>query len=407
MKQLMILTLTMFVCSFTFAQERTTSEVKRDFQKQLVSLMKSLSKAESAEEVEKITAKVDAFENEYKPYKDFLNNAVFPDGYDGNIEKVKEQATSAKNLVEGKKRIAELEAQITSLTGQVDSLTNQNSSLLAQLITMKKERESERAELKKVIAQLQDNIRKRDDAILSLVDNLFSEYEKNSQLMKDVDKHKMASLEKNNVLGNIKRSIQDNMNFLTSTALSGSDIVRLYEEQGKFAAAWKTTGPRLANAYISAPKDRAREVAAIDTMLSQWKQIVDDAFWKQLNAVFASANLAVAPFTSGESFYNNILRFIDDETNNVSNIKSEDRFKTYTTFADVWGKDVKPAWTPAMKQHQIITDAQIAEIDTKTQLWYAKVKPTNALTYILACALVLAVLVGIYLGMRKKPIKAA
>ncbi|KAF0138455.1 MAG: hypothetical protein FD122_3788, partial [Stygiobacter sp.] len=62
MKQLMILTITMLVVSFTVAQERTTSEVKRDFQKQLVSLMKSLAKAESAEEVEKITAKVDEFE---------------------------------------------------------------------------------------------------------------------------------------------------------------------------------------------------------------------------------------------------------------------------------------------------------------------------------------------------------
>lgn len=401
MKQLLILTVTLLVCSFTFAQERTTSEVKRDFQKQFVSLMKSLSKAESAEEVEKISAKVDAFEKEYEPYKDYLNKAVFPDGYDGNIEKVKEQATSAKNLVEGKKRIAELEIQITSLTGQVDSLTNQNSSLLAQLTTMKKERESEREELKKVIAQLQDNIRKRDDAILSLVDNLFSEYDKNSQLMKDVDKHKMASLEKNNVLGNIKRSIQDNMNFLKSTSLSGSDIVRLFEEQAKFANAWKTTGPRLANAYVAA-KDRSREVAAIDTMLSQWKQVVDEAFWKQLNAIFATANLAVVPFTNGDTFYNNILRFIDDETNNVANKKSEERLKVYTTFAEVWGKDVKPVWTPAMKQHQIITDAQVAEIDTKTQLWYAKVKPTDVLTYILMGALALAVMVGIYLGMRKK-----
>ena len=51
----------------------------------------------------------------------------------------------------------------------------------------------------------------------------------------------------------------------------------------------------------------------------------------------------------------------------------------------------------------MITDAQVADIDTKVQLWYSKVKPSNWLIYTLFGLIILAVAYILYGKMKSKP----
>ncbi|MDD8018200.1 MAG: hypothetical protein PHP42_07490 [Bacteroidota bacterium] len=401
MKKVLMIALSVFLFSVAGAQERSDSDTKRDFEKGFKSLMKDLRSVDSKEKLEQLSKSADDFENQFKGSRDLLNNAIYPDGYDGTIEKLHEQLKAAKDLAESQIRIAQLEEQVKALSGQVETLTNENASLLAQLKGLKSELDS----LRKVVALLHENIAKRDAAVFALVDSLFVQYDK--QQLSTGDMKRLSSLEKNNVLTNIKRSIKDNLDFLSSTALSGLDFPKLLDEQRKFESSWKGVGKKLADAYLSS-KDRTRELNQVDGMIASWHSQVDTAFWKSLNGIFVDEKVNVAPFTNGEEFYNNVVRFVDDETNNTANKDEAQRLATYEAFAyRVWGSKIKPIWVPVMKRYGMLTDAQVTDIDTKTQLWYSKVKPSNTLMYVLGAALIIAVLVGLYLGMKKRPTPAA
>jgi hypothetical protein len=400
MRKLIVTALSVLLFSFSFSQTKSDAEVKRDFESGFKSLMKNLRDADSAT-IGSTTEKVHAFEKEYEESKDMLNKVVYPDGYDGTIEKLEQQLKESIELADSKARIAQLEAKIAELSGQVDVLSKENQELLAQLKDLKSQVEK----LQRTVKQLQDNIAKRDAVVFALVDSLFVQYDQ--QKLTGGDMKKLSSLEKNKVVENIKRSIDENMAFLSSTGLSGLDFPKMLDEQRKFEASWNGVGKKLADAYVS-QKDRAREIASVDTMLTQWRAQVDAAFWKSLNQLFADENLAVATFSNGDEFYKNVTKFIDDETNNIANKSSDEQRVTFESFAyKTWGSKVKPVWVPVMKRNGLITDDQVNDIDTKTAQWAEKVKPSNTLLYVLGAALVLAVLFGLYMGMKKRPAEAA
>lgn len=400
MKKLLIALLATFVFGFAAAQDRSDSDIKRDFEKGFKSLMKELRGADSTT-IADVTAKVQSFKSEYESHKDFLNKAVFPDGYNGTIERLEDQLKESIELANSQARIAQLEAKINELSGQVDALSKENQQLLAQM----KELKTEVQQLTAKVKQLQDNIAKRDAVVFALVDSLFVQYDQ--QKLSNGDMKKLSSLEKNKVVENIKRSIDENMAFLSSTGLSGLDFPKMLDEQRKFENSWKGVGKKLADAYVSS-SNRSKEIAEVDGKLATWKTQVDEAFWKSLNQLFADENLKIETFTNGDEFTKNILKFIDDEMTNAGNKSTDEQTATFEAFAyKTWGSKVKPVWVPVMKRNGMITDEQVSNIDAKTQLWFAKVKPGNTMLYVLAAALVLAVLVGLYLGMKKKPTAAA
>jgi uncharacterized coiled-coil DUF342 family protein len=401
MKQFILTLAVAFLFTAASAQDRSNSEVKRDFEKEYKALLKSINDAETPEAIAGVGEKVNALEAEYKPHREFLNKALFPDDFDASIDKLKAQFAYSEQKIkaigESAARIAELEQQVETLTAEVNKLSGENASLLAQL----KEAKAERDSLKKVVSTLRDNIAKRDKAIFALVDSLFMQYDKNTAPTGDVQKSQQAKLERSNVLSNVKRSIADNVEFLSSTLLSGSDVAKLYGEERKFESNWNGVKNLIGNAYLS-NKEKAREIPAIDTMIAEWRTKVDEAFWKALNNLFTSAKLNVAPIMSANEIHNTLAKFIDDQLTGAGAKSEADPYETYTAFNKIWTEELKPVWVPVMKENSMITDANVADIDTKMQLWYAKVKPTNWLLYGLIGLVVIALAYILY-GKMKKP----
>ncbi|MFA6455610.1 MAG: hypothetical protein WCW40_02220 [Bacteroidota bacterium] len=401
MKQHIIVLMTVILFTFSAAQERSNSEVKRDFEKEYKALLKSINDAGTPEEIAAVGEKVTALETNYQTYREFLNKALFPDNFDESIQKLKAQFVYSEQKIkaigESAARIAELEQQVATLTEEVNKLSGENASLLAQL----KEAKAERDSLQKVVSTLRTNIAKRDKAIFALVDSLFMQYDKNIQPTGDVQKSQQAKLERSNVLSNIKRAAADNIEFLSSTLLSGTDVAKLYGEQRKFESNWNGVKKLIGDAYLS-NKEKSREIPVIDTMIAEWRTKVDESFWKALNNLFSAAKLSVAPIMTAGEIHNNLTRFIDDEINNVG-VKSEtDPYDTYQAFEKIWSEELKPVWVPVMKDNNMITDANVADLDTKVQLWYSKVKPSNWLLYSLIGIIVLAVAYILYGRMKPK-----
>lgn len=401
MKQTIILLACAFVFTFAAAQERSNSEVKRDFEKSYKALLRSITDAETPEAIAGVGEKVSALESEYKPHREFLNKALFPDDFDASIDKLKASFAYSEQKIkaigESAARIAVLEQQVETLTAEVNKLSGENASLLAQL----KEAKAERDSLKKVVSTLRENIAKRDKAIFALVDSLFMQYDKNTVPTGDVQKSQQAKLERSNVLSNIKQSVQHNTEFLSSTLLSGSDVARLFAEQRKFESSWNGVKNLIGNAYLS-NKEKAREIPAIDTMVADWHAKVDVAYWKALNAMFSDAKLAVPAITEGSDIHNILAKYIDDQLTGAGAKSDADPFAVYTAFNDLWTGELKPVWVPVMKEQNQFTDAHTADIDTKLQLWYAKVKPSNWLLYGLI-GLAVILVAALFYGRMKKP----
>ncbi|MDP1677252.1 MAG: hypothetical protein Q8L88_10355 [Bacteroidota bacterium] len=401
MKHSIILLLSIFLFTFSAAQDRSNSDIKRDFEKDYKALLKTITNAATMDDIALVDSTVKAFESEYKLHQEFLNKALYPDNFDASIEKLKASFTYSEQKIkaigESATRIAELEQQVTVLTEQVNTLNGQNASLLAQLKDAKAERDS----LLKVVATLRTNLAKRDKAIFALVDSLFMQYDKNIQPMGDVQKSQQAKLERSNVLTNVKRAVAENIEFLSTTQLSGNDIASLYGENRKFESNWNGVKKLVGDAYLS-NKEKAREIPAIDTMIGEWRTKVDELFWKSLNGMFSDAKLSVAPITNGSEIHPALARFIDDQITGSAE-KSDDSYAVYQSFEKIWTESLKPIWVPVWKENGMITDAQVADIDTKVQLWYSKVKPSNWLIYTLFGLIILAVAYILYGKMKSKP----
>ncbi len=389
----------MFMSIFLFiggtqAQDKTQSDIKRDFEKRFVLLTKNLNSAENEENLSRLLREVDAFVAEFKPHQEFLNKAVFPDGYDGLIERL----GKSRELAEKKIRASQLEKEIAGLNSQVQNLKEENASLRAQLAKA----QSELASLKNTIAALQNEIRKRDEAVFALVDSLFVKYD--TDQLSGTDMKKLSVLEKKNVVGTIKRSVSDNILFLSSASFSPQQIPKLLDEQRRFESSWKGVGEKLSKAYLPSSM-QAKEVSEINGLIVNWRTMTDGVFWKGLNEVFAAEKVAIAPFSSGEEMYSNIMKFIDDEIANTAGRSSAERKSIYEAFAyKTWGSKLKPSWIPVMVRNGLFTDEQLAGVDARTKAWAAEMSPmeSNTLSYILMAALAIAVLAGIYLGTRKR-----
>lgn len=376
------------------AQERSQSDIKRDFETRFVLLTKNLNSADSEETLKKLLADVTAFETEFKPHQEFLNKAVFPDGYDGLIDRLHK----SKELAEKKIRASELEKEIASLNDQVQSLKEENASLRSQLIKA----QAELATLKKTIAILQDEIQKRDEAVFALVDSLFVKYD--TDQISGTDMKKLSVLEKKNVVASIKRSVNDNILFLSSASFSPQQIPQLLNEQRRFESSWKGVGQKLAKAYVPSSQ-QGKEVSEIARLITNWRTLTDGVFWKGVNEVFAAEKLPITPFANGEEMYANILKFIDEESKNTAKRSSAEQSQIFEAFAyKTWGSKLKPSWIPVMMKHGLFSEQQLTEIDAQTKAWAAGMKPIedSTLSYILIGALIAAILAGIYLGTRKR-----
>ncbi|MGA7159991.1 MAG: hypothetical protein WBZ48_03250 [Bacteroidota bacterium] len=398
-------------CAVSFAQEQSDYEISQSFNKTYKELTKAIEMAQTVQECAEISVNIDALEKEYAPHKALLDKTLYPDDFQKKLDMIHGQLAYAQNklgiIQESVTKIAALETQVQELSSQVEKLSNENGSLMKEIETLRASNTKDQKmvdSLSSLVAKLRSNISDRDKMIFAMVDSIFLQYDKNVDALKDVEKQKVAShIERNGVIGNIKKSIVDNVTFLESTSLTGKDLATLVGEQKKFAAEWKGLGPKLAAIYVS-QKDRAKEVSTIDTMLSAWSAKVDAVLWKSLNQLFTKHNLTVKPFNDGNAFVANVIGFIDDEIQNANQRTEATRSEVYTTFVDsVWNAELTTTWMPLLRDNGIVTEAQFGQIKAKVDAWHSSIEPGHTLVYIIIALVILVVLLLLYRRMKAAP----
>jgi|WetSurMetagenome_2_1015567.scaffolds.fasta_scaffold09930_4 hypothetical protein len=381
------------------AQEKSDYAIVQLFRTKAQSISQSVDKASSVQECAELNTSVDAIGKEFVNDKILLNKAIYPDGYDRTIEHLR-----GKLLVRQKDlgfiesqvvRITELETTVSTLTDQVKKLNMQNDKLLADIQMLNRNVQKLTGDLfdaatpldslHNMIVKLRQGLQDRDALIFALTDSLFLQYDKNVSDMKDVEKQGLlGKIERHNIISNVKHSIVDNVAFLETTQLKGSDLVTLVRQQKRFQSQWAGIAPKLTSIYLNG-KTRQYEVSSVDSMLAVWGDKVDNSMWRSLNTLFKEKGFFVKKFENGEEFNSNLIAFLSEQIQNPNEETNDTRFKLFTNFHEnLWLTDLNATWLPALTELNKISDTQRKEIEAKVEKWRSIVSPgASWLIYVL------------------------
>jgi hypothetical protein len=392
--------------STTYAQEKSDFEVIQSFKKKHSEIQKAIETASTVQECVDVASRIDDLEKEFADDTKLLDKALYPDGYKGKITTVRVQLKLSQDklgIIQTQyARITELETQVKTLTEKVDKMTSENADLLSQVQrmgeTVKGTAAGARADkqtidsLNAMIGKLRSNIKERDALIFALVDSLFMQYDKSVGSMKDVEKQGLAGkLERRNVFTNVRKSVEDNIAFLQSTALSSHDIAEMVKEQRRFQSQWKAFGSKLTGLYEPGKKG-ANQVAQIEGLVDEWGKKAETAFWKGLNLAFRDKGYGVKIFNTGGEFVANFKSFVDEEIQIAAKGNADQAYKRFQGFSDsLWSKELELAWLPLLVESGKITDAQKKEVEAKFAEWGNAVHPPRMWIYLIVGLVVLVI----------------
>ena len=397
------------------AQQKSDYATVEKFQNTVKSITKSIETATTAQECAEISSVLDATDKEFKEYKELLDNSLYPDNYLTTISDLHGRLLVRQRdlgIIETQvTHIAELEAKIKELSVQIGKLNEQNDKILADVQRLSENVKKLTGDafssltpidsLRRQIVQLRAGLAERDALIFSLVDSLFLQYDKNVTDMKDVERQGLlGKVEHHGIFANIKRSLQDNLSFIEATTLKQSDMASILKQQQQFRMQWSGIGPKLAGLYPG--KQKKNDVALVDSMLKQWSSKVDAATWRSLNTLFKEKEVWIKEFTNGNEFSENFIAFVDAQIKNTEGQSQDARYTFFKNFDEnVWTPELSP-WLVSLVDAQKITPDQKKNIDEKILEWRSAVKPGSFLWIYVGAALVLLVLGGWALFVRKR-----
>ena len=196
----------------------------------------------------------------------------------------------------------------------MDVLNKRNTELINEIQQYEytdKKNTKRIAELEKLVAELKTSLKKRDGLIVGIVDSLMPQLVKDRGQLTTEDQNQVyTQAEKNNLISNIKRSLQDNIRFIRVTTLEPNDLNEIKSQQQKFSEFWGDTGLKLIDIY-SKKNERAQELRQIDSLYSLWNKSVSQEAWTNIKAEFAYNGINLMDFNNGDKFTGVITSFID------------------------------------------------------------------------------------------------
>ena len=215
-------------------------EIVKNFKQKFTQLEKSINSAKTFEELNSLVTNIDRFRADYIEYKKLLDESLYPDNFEKSFNKlnlefiIRNQDFTIIDI---------LQTENLQLKEQIIVLNKRNTNLINKIQEyeyINKKDSKKIVELNRLVNNLKLSLRKRDEVIISLVDSLMP------QLMKDQEQLNLAEgnlvyieVEKNNLLANVKRSLQDNIRFIEVTALEPDDLKEIKKQQDRFLVFWK------------------------------------------------------------------------------------------------------------------------------------------------------------------------
>ena len=378
-------------------------EIVDNFKAEYSAIEKSIKDATSLQELQPVADKITSLSNDYMVHKDLLDKSLYPDKFDESIDKL----NKAYLLRQGDfSTIDVLQTEVGELKQQVEVLNQRNNELLVQVQKLEAQRDKDAKTIKrleKLVADLRESIRERDNLVLAMIDSLMPPTMRDKDTFTSEDKSEVATQEKrDNVLNNIKITIRDNIKFINSTSLKPEDLQEIKEQQKDFVTKWQKVGVRLVEVYAE-DKNKSEELKQIDELFNEWNAAVRQEAWESISEEFSLNGIELRSFRNGDDFTASIETFIGDELKNLGVKSTEESKKIYAQFADsTWFKTIQPVWMTYLVENKMLTDANKNRMESKIAEWKSALFPSSWWIYVMIGVVVIAVAV-IYLLSRRKP----
>ena len=377
-------------------------QIVQNFKQKFKALEDSIQAVNSIEDLNSLVTEIDRFRNEYLPHKDLLDKSLYPQNFESSFKKLNlEFLVRNKDLTQ----VDIYQTENIQLKEQVSELNKRNSELLSQIQQLEYITEKDKAQLEKLqmlVKNLKLSLKKRDDLIVGIVDSLMPQLMKSNASLTSKEKNEMFTrAEKNKVLGNVKRSLKDNIRFLELTSLQPEDMNEVKKQQSDFSNFWHGAGVKLVDIYAERGK-KAKEIAEIDSLFTQWQNAVNNEAWNSIKEEFAENKILLLHFSNGEEFTKVLTEFIDEEIKNIGVKSPESSEQTYSNFVDsTWYKVIQPKWIPFLLENKMITKDEKKQIGKKISEWKGKLTPASYDWLYLVLALVVIVVFIIFVRRKK------
>ncbi len=378
-------------------------EIVQSFKTKAMSIDDSIRNASTIEELQSAGDKIDSLRNEYSDKRDLLDKSLYP----LNFNKTFENLQMAYDLRKGDfTQINVLQTQVTGLKDQVEVLNQRNTDLISRVQILEAASKTDKSritQLERTVADLKASLQKRDELVISMIDSLIPpSYRQKSELSSEEKQKVYSEVQQNNVLNNVKKSLQDNIKFLQVATLTPEDLSEIKKQQEQFAKLWRGVGPKLVSIY-SEKNAGTNELKEIDQTFNTWKNTLSQQAWNSVRLIFADYGINLQRFSSGKEFTETATSFINDEIKNIGVKNSGDSQITYKSFADsAWYGEVKPTWVPYLIENNLFTEAQKDTVENKISVWKNSLYGSS-FNWIYIVIGVLVVLIVILIIVKRKP----
>ena len=375
-KWFLLIVIVFFLTENLFSQ--SDYETVQKFKASVKEIESSINAAKSITELNSIVADIDRLRSEYTVHKNLLDKSLYPDNFEKSFEKLN-LAFVIRN--QDFTTIDILQTENLQLKEQVTLLNKRNSELMNKIqdieLSVKKDKSKE-DELKNLVAELKNSLKKRDELIYSIVDSLMPELFVRTKELSSEDKNNIfIQSEKNDLITNIKTALQENIRFIYMTSLTPEDLGDIERQQNQFADFWQDAGVKLVDIY-STNKNHAAEISGIDSLYNKWHDAIEKAAWINIRQEFAYNHIILLEFYDSETFTDVMTSYIDEEIRNIG-VKSEyESEEKYILFIDsTWNKKIKSDWIPFLIEREILNSEQMDRIDIKISDWASRLSPKS------------------------------
>ncbi|SMO35040.1 hypothetical protein [Gracilimonas mengyeensis] len=380
----------------TFAQQ-SDYQLKVNFENQYAELKASVDEAMTVKEIDSIFVEIDSLEAKYAEHEQLLDNALYPDTYEGQVADLKQRANNAEHkltiISDKEEKVAALAKELSSYKTEIANLRSQTDSLRDAIAAS----ENSEAELSQLVASYRESLEKQDEMVLAMIDSLFATYKglQSQQIAELSEKVKSRSLEgeKQNPAYFIQSVITENMQILEndSASLHTEDYLRMYVVQERFEEVWNQIGGQIATLYGSNQPQQWR--ARINSELEEWDHKVSNRMWASMDAYLEEHQIDLGDFESNEGFYTALEDFVKGATDaSREKVMTSGEYQDFEAFYDFWNNKIKSEWGTYVQEGEVLTMSQISSIDQEVMNWQDEAKPRSFIIPILFGASLLTII---------------
>jgi len=372
--------------------QQSDFQIQQNFVSELNELIQRIDTTQSPTELLQLENELDELYSQYAEYEELINAALYPETFQKRVNGTEEQLSiaidKASVIEQLNSRIASLEGQIDAYRSQITDL-NENSQALREQLQRAESNEERQAVL---LTQYRQSIEERNSFVSDFLQNLMSRYQ-NVDLGTQQEIADAAERLDDNPVEILRSIILDYINIVDeSTSLETPDYVAMRAQHEYFLEVWNSIGSNLVNTF--APDNPSETKTEIDELMATWLLSVDNQLWESLNNTFSQNGIELEVFTTPDEFYNAIYSYVDNGHVTSLERNSEEDFAVYQNFSSFWNETVKAEWGNMLIEGEIMSQAQISEIDIKLNDWEEASKPTSNLMFILLIVSV-AVIIGL------------